>query len=138
MSKKKRAKWLTESEETNVDGATHVRLRLVYVDWVSTLKIAFLIGIVQAVIVIVAAAILNVVIVQTHMFDAANAVIGSVMGNNAIDVNSLMNFGQSVGFATAIGVLNLVVITVMGAIGAVLYNVIAKMTGGIKVGFSNK
>jgi hypothetical protein len=138
MSKKKRVKWLTESEETNVDGATHVRLRLVYVDWVSTLKIAFLIGIVQAVIVIVAAAILNVVIVQTHMFDAANAVIGSVMGNNAIDVNSLMNFGQSVGFATAIGVLNLVVITVMGAIGAVLYNVIAKMTGGIKVGFSNK
>lgn len=138
MSKKKRAKWLTEAEATNVDGATHVRLRLVYVDWVSTLKIAFLIGIVQAVILVVAAAVLNVVIVQTHMFDAASAVIGSVMGNSAFDVNSLMNFGQSVGFAAVVGVLNLVVLTVMGAISAVLYNVIAKMTGGIKVGFTNK
>ena len=138
MSSKKRVKWLTEAEETNVDGATHVRLRLVYVDWVSTLKIAFLIGIVQAVIIVVAAAVLNVVIVQTHVFDAANAVIGSVMGSNAFDVNSLLNFGQSVGFAIALGVLNLVVLTVMGAISAVLYNIIAKMTGGIKVGFTNR
>ena len=138
MSSKKRVKWLTEAEETNVDGATHVRLRLVYVDWVSTLKIAFLIGIVQAVIIVVAAAVLNVVIVQTHVFDAANAVIGSVMGSSSFDVNSLLNFGQSVGFAIALGVLNLVVLTVMGAIGAVLYNIIAKMTGGIKVGFTNR
>ena len=138
MSSTKRVKWLTEADETNVDGATHVRLRLVYVDWVSTLKIAFLIGIVQAVIIVVAAAVLNVVIVQTHVFDAANAVIGSVMGSSAFDVNSLLNFGQSVGFAIALGVLNLVVLTVMGAISAVLYNVIAKMTGGMKVGFTNR
>jgi len=135
---KEKLKWLTEAEDTNVTGATHVRLRLVYIDWVSALKVSFLIGVVQAVIIIVATAVLNVVIVQTHLFDAASAVIGTVIGNSAFDVSSLTNFGQAIAFAFAIGILNLVIITVMGALTAIIYNVIAKITGGIKIGFSNK
>lgn len=139
MSKvKERLKWLTEAEDTNVTGATRVRLRLVYIDWVSTLKIAFLVGIVQAVVILVATAILNIVIVQTHLFDAANAVIGTVIGSNAFDVSTLLNFGQAMAFALVIGILNLIIITVMGALTAVIYNFIARITGGIKVGFSNK
>ena len=140
MSKKSRKvrEWLTADSETNVSGATHVRLRLVYVDWVSTMKISFLVGIVQAVVIVVATAILHVILVQTGLFSAANAIIGSVVGGSGFDVNTVLSFGQTVVFAALIGVLNMVVITVLGSIGAIIYNVIAKMTGGIKVGFTDK
>jgi hypothetical protein len=140
MTKKTRKvrEWLTADSETNVAGATHVRLRLIYVDWVSTMKISFLVGIVQAVIIVVATAILHVILVQTGLFSAANAIIGSVVGGSGFDVNTVLSFGQTVAFAAVIGILNMVVITVLGGIGAIIYNVIAKMTGGIKVGFSDK
>jgi hypothetical protein len=140
MTKKthKVREWLTADSETNVAGATHVRLRLIYVDWVSTMKISFLVGIVQAVVIVVATAILHVILVQTGLFSAANAIIGSVVGGSGFDVNTVLSFGQTVAFAAVIGILNMVVITVLGGIGAIIYNVIAKMTGGIKVGFSDK
>lgn len=140
MTKKSRKvrEWLTADSETNVAGATHVRLRLVYVDWVSTMKISFLVGVVQAVVIVVATAILHVILVQTGLFSAANAIIGSVVGGGGFDVNTVLSFGQTVLFAAVIGILNLVVITVLGSIGAIIYNVIAKMTGGIKVGFTDK
>jgi hypothetical protein len=138
MSKKSRLRWLTEDSETNVSGATHVRLRLVYIDWVSTMKMSFLVGIAQAVVVIVATAILHVILVQTGLFSAANAIIGSVMGGSGFDVNTILSFGQTIAFAVVISILNLVFITVMGPIVAIIYNVIARMTGGIKVGFTDK
>jgi hypothetical protein len=138
MSKKSKLQWLTEDSETNVSGATHVRLRLVYIDWVSTMKISFLVGLAQAVVIIVATAILHVILVQTGLFSAANAIIGSVMGGSGFDVNTILSFGQTIAFAVVISILNLVFITVMGPIVAIIYNVIARMTGGIKVGFSDK
>lgn len=137
MSKRTRGmQWKTE--EDSDQPATHVRLRLVYIDWVSALKIGFLVGIVQGVVIIVATAVLQAVIVQTGIFSAANAIIGSVTGGNGFDVSTVLSFGQSIAFAAVIAVLNLVVITVMGAIVAMIYNVIARMTGGIKIGFSSK
>jgi hypothetical protein len=138
MSKKSKLQWLTEDSETNVSGATHVRLRLVYIDWVSTMKISFLVGLAQALVIIVATAILHVILVQTGLFSAANAIIGSVMGGSGFDVNTILSFGQTIAFAVVISILNLVFITVMGPIVAIIYNVIARMTGGIKVGFSDK
>ncbi len=138
MSKKSKLQWLTEDSETNVSGATHVRLRLVYIDWVSTMKISFLVGLAQAVVIIVATAILHVILVQTGLFSAANAIIGSVIGGSGFDVNTILSFGQTIAFAVVISILNLVFITVMGPIVAIIYNVIARMTGGIKVGFSDK
>lgn len=140
MSKKtaKVREWLTADSETNVTGATHVRLRLVYVDWVSAMKMAFLVGLVQIVVIVVATAILHVILVQTGLFSAANAIIGSVVGGSGFDVNTVLSFGQTVLFAAVLGVLNMIVITVLGGIGAIIYNVIAKMTGGIKVGYTDK
>jgi hypothetical protein len=140
MSKKtaKVREWLTADSETNVSGATHVRLRLVYVDWVSAMKMSFLVGMVQAVVIVVATAILHVILVQTGLFSAANAIIGSVIGGSGFDVNTVLSFGQTVVFAAVLGILNMIVITVLGGIGAIIYNVMAKMTGGIKVGYTDK
>ena len=41
------------------------------------------------------------------------------------------------GFAVVVALLELVVVTVLGAIMAVLYNFSVKVTGGVLVGFTN-
>ena len=40
-------------------------------------------------------------------------------------------------FAAVAAVLNMVVITIMGAVVAVIYNLIARIVGGVKVGFES-
>jgi hypothetical protein len=42
------------------------------------------------------------------------------------------------GFAVIVAILNVIVITALGAISAVLYNLATKITGGVLLGFTNK
>jgi hypothetical protein len=114
-----------------------VRLTLVFIDFWSALKVSFLIGLAQAIVVIIATFLLYLVFVQTGIFDRANSVVGQVVGGSGFDVRSILSMGQAVAFAAVAAVLNMVVITIMGAVVAVIYNTIARIVGGVKVGFQS-
>ena len=118
--------------------AKQVRLKLVYVDFMSALKMSFLLGLAQFIVVVVGTLLLYLVFVQTGIFETANSVAGEVLGSNSFDINSIASIGKTVGAAAAVGLVNLIVITVMGAICAVLYNAAAKITGGLSIGFTNQ
>ena len=118
--------------------AKQVRLTLVYVDFMSALKMSFLLGLAQFIVVVIGTFLLYLVFVQTGIFETANNVAGEVLGSNSFDINSVASIGKTVGAAAAVGLVNLIVITVMGAICAVLYNAAAKITGGLSVGFTNQ
>jgi hypothetical protein len=104
----------------------------------SALKMSFLLGLAQFIVVVVGTLLLYLVFVQTGIFETANSVAGEVLGSNSFDINSIASIGKTVGAAAAVGVVNLIVITVMGAICAILYNAAAKITGGLSVGFTNQ
>lgn len=118
--------------------AKQVRLKLVYIDFMSAVKMSFLLGVAQFVVVVVGSLLLYLVFVQTGVFSAANNVAGEVLGGNAFDVTDVVSIGKTVGAAAAVGFVNMIVITVMGAVCAFLYNVAAKITGGLSVGFTNQ
>ena len=118
--------------------AKQVRLKLVYIDFMSALKMSFLLGLAQFIVVVVGTFLLYLVFVQTGIFETANSVAGEVLGSNSFDINSIASIGKTVGAAAAVGVVNLIVITVLGAICAVLYNAAAKITGGLSIGFTNQ
>lgn len=118
--------------------AKQVRLKLVYVDFMSALKMSFLLGLAQFIVVVVGTLLLYLVFVQTGIFETANSVAGEVLGSNSFDINSIASIGKTVGAAAAVGLVNLIVITVLGAICAVLYNAAAKITGGLSIGFTNQ
>ena len=124
--------------EAKGPAAKQVRLKLVYIDFMSALKMSFLLGLAQFIVVVVGTLLLYLVFVQTGIFATANSVAGEVLGSNKFDINSIASLGKTVGAAAAVGVVNLIVITVMGAICAVLYNAAAKITGGLSVGFTNQ
>jgi hypothetical protein len=114
-----------------------VRLKLVHIDYVSALKLSFLLGLAQLIIVVVGTFLIYLVFVQTGLFSTANNVAGEVLGKNVFDINSILSMGRAVGTGLAIGVVNMIVITVLGAIAAWLYNMAAKVVGGLSVGFTN-
>jgi hypothetical protein len=127
----KLAKKSTRSKPTK-----QVRLKLVYIDFWSSVKLSFLVAICLAVVTIVATFLIFTVLNQTGLFDKANALYTDIAGSSA-DLKSFLSIGNVMGFAVIVAVLNTVVITALGAIFAVLYNLSVKITGGVLVGFTN-
>jgi len=114
-----------------------VRLRLVYIDFWSVVKLAFLLaiclGIVQVVVVVLIWVLLN----TNDVFSQLDSTLGPIVDDPNFSIISYLPLSQLSLFAIVVAVLNVVVGTALGAIFAVLYNLAAKITGGLLVGFQN-
>lgn len=116
--------------------AKQVRLRLVYIDFWSAVKLSFLVAVCLAVINLVATFLVYTVLNSTGIFEKVNDIVQDVAGSGT-DLTSILSLGNVMGFAIVGSLINLVVTTVLGAIVAVLYNLSVKITGGVLVGFTN-
>ncbi|ANJ25400.1 MULTISPECIES: DUF3566 domain-containing protein [Agromyces] len=116
--------------------AKQVRLRLVYIDFWSAVKLSFLIAVALAVVSIVVTFLVHTVLSSTGIFENLNSLVQDVAGAGT-DLTAVLSLGNVMGFAIVAALLNLVVTTALGAILAVLYNLSVKITGGILVGFTN-
>ncbi|GAB3398223.1 hypothetical protein GCM10027568_35010 [Humibacter soli] len=114
-----------------------VRLRLVYVDFWSAVKLSFLIGLCFAIISIVGSFLIWTVLDQTGIFDNLNSLFKDISGTSGTDLKSILGLGTVMGFSIVVAILNLVVTTALGAVCALLYNLSVKITGGLLVGFTN-
>jgi hypothetical protein len=123
-------------KSTRRTSTKQVRLKLVYIDFWSSVKLSFLIAICLAIVTIVATFLIFTVLNQTGIFDKINDLYTSIAGDST-DLKSILSIGNVMGFAFVVAVLNTVVITALGAIFALLYNLSVKMTGGLLVGFTN-
>ena len=116
--------------------AKQVRLRLVYIDFWSAVKLSFLVAVCLAVVNIVASFLIFTIVQSTGLFENLNSLVQDVAGSGT-DLRSILSIGNVMGFAIVVSLLNLVVTTALGAVVAVLYNLSVKITGGILVGFTN-
>jgi hypothetical protein len=113
-----------------------VRLKLVYVDFWSVVKLSFLVAICLAIISIVGAFLIYTVLDTTGIFNEADKLFKDITGG-AQSLTAILSLGQVMGFTVVVALLDLVIVTALGAIMAVLYNLSVKVTGGVLVGFTN-
>ncbi|TFC41857.1 DUF3566 domain-containing protein [Cryobacterium sp. TMT1-21] len=113
-----------------------VRLKLVYVDFWSAVKLSFLVALCLGIVTIVATFLIFTVLNGTGIFDKIDALYTDIAGSSS-DLASILSIGNVMGFAFVVAILNTVVITALGAVYAVLYNLSVKITGGLLVGFTN-
>jgi hypothetical protein len=113
-----------------------VRLKLVYIDFWSAVKLSFLIALCLAIVTIVASFLIFTLLNGLGIFDRIDELYTDIAGSSS-DLKSILSIGNVMGFAVVVAVLNTVVITALGAVYAVLYNLSVKITGGLLVGFTN-
>lgn len=118
-------------------GTRQVRLRLVYLDFWSMVKLSFLIALAGSIVIVVATALVWIILNQTGVFTQIDALLKDVTGQNTYSIMDQFSLGQVLGFSVVVGILNVVVGTVLGAIVSVLYNLSVRITGGLLVGFTN-
>ena len=118
-------------------GTRQVRLRLVYVDFWSMVKLSFLIALAGSIVIVVETALVWVILNQTGVFGEIDSLLKDVTGQNNYSIMDQFSLVQVLGFSIVVGILNVVVGTVLGAIVSVLYNLSVRITGGLLVGFTN-
>ena len=114
-----------------------VRLKLVYIDFWSAVKVSFLAGLAFAIVGIVATFLIWSVLTNTGVFKQINDLISSIAGSGSGNVMSALGLGNVMSFSIIVGILDLIVVTALGAVVALLYNLSVKITGGLLVGFTN-
>jgi hypothetical protein len=114
-----------------------VRLKLVYIDFWSAVKLSFLIALCGAIVLLVATFFIWLVMQSIGIIADIDSVLTDILGDDAASIASVFSLGQVMLFAIIVGVLNVVGGTALGAISALLYNLSVKFTGGLLVGFTN-
>jgi len=121
-------------KSTRKTSGKQVRLRLVYVDFWSAVKLSFLGAIALAVVTMVSFFLIYLVLQATGVLTQADDLIGTLT-DGSIRLTEVAGLPQVMAFAAVVSILNLIVFTVMGAVVAGIYNLAVKVTGGLLVGF---
>ena len=112
-----------------------VRLKLAYVDLWSAVKVSSLVAVVVSASLLVVNLMLWGILSATGILGALQGIVTDVLGEGGSAIIALTEFSQVFGLSMVSFVINLVSITVLGSLGTVVYNLIAKLTGGLLVGF---
>ncbi|HWU45320.1 MAG TPA: DUF3566 domain-containing protein [Humibacter sp.] len=114
-----------------------VRLKLVYIDFWSSVKLAFLVGLCIGIIGVVGMFLIWTVLNQTGIFNDVNSLFKDIAGAGGSDLKSVLGLAPVMSFSLVVAVLDIIVVTALGAVFALLYNLSVKITGGLLVGFTN-
>ena len=111
------------------------RLLVSKVDPWSVLKMAFLLSVALGIVTVVAAIVLWTVLDLTGIFDQVDGLLGTLAGSEGggFELKKVASLGQVASFATIIAVINVVLLTALSMLSAVLYNISATLVGGIGV-----
>ena len=113
-----------------------VRLKLVYVDFWSSVKLSFLVAVSLGIVLIVSTVLVYLVLQSTGVFGKLDDLLSDILTDD-FSISKSFSLLQVTFFAFIIAVLNTVVGTALGAITSILYNFSVRLTGGLLVGFTN-
>ena len=117
------------------------RARLVVqkVDTWSVAKLIFLLSIALGIVTVVASVILWLFLQASGAFTGVNQLISSLgTGSTTVDISQMISLGQVALVTTIFAVVNTVVFTLLGMIAAILYNLTAKLVGGVTLTLSDE
>ncbi|GAB3210656.1 Transmembrane protein of unknown function [Marinactinospora thermotolerans DSM 45154] len=124
-----------------VNTARKAHLSLTRVEPGSVLKFSFVISLVCFIVLFVAVAVLYAFLSTLGVFDAVTDLINSLTDGGEGDELPLnpenwFSAARVLGYTGLLGALNIVLITALSTVGAMLYNLAADLVGGIDVTLS--
>ena len=111
------------------------RWRLSRVDPLSLVSVVFLVSVLMGVATVLAVVFVWVIAQITGSLTALSALFTELFGVGAaaLDVTALLSLPRVIGIAVVFAIFQIVVVTVLSGVVAVLYNGIAKLVGGVEV-----
>ena len=102
----------------------------------SVMKFSFVVSLVAFVILFVAVTVLYGALAGLGMFDSLQRVVSDItssQGSAGVNAKTWFSASRVLGYTALLGSLNIVLITAMSTIGAVVYNLTSRLVGGVEV-----
>lgn len=115
------------------DGPRKVRVMVSRLDPLSALKIGFLLSIALGIMTVVAVYVLWVVLNSMEVFGLVEAWIADLFTDQELNLLQFVDLNRWMSAAILIAVLNVVMLTALSGIGAMLYNTVSRIVGGVYV-----
>lgn len=115
-----------------------VRLKLAYIDLWSSVKVSALLALVLAITIFVATLAAWAILSVTGILGSIEGIVSDVLGEGGAAILALLQFSQVLALSLVAAVINLVSFTVLGSLAALIYNAIARITGGYLIGFTTQ
>jgi hypothetical protein len=111
-----------------------VRLTAARVNPVSVMKIAFLVSVALGIALVVVVAILWTLLDSMGVFDSVNGVIREVVGSESgFDLVQVLGLSRVLSLTVVVAVVDVVLLTLLSTLGAVLYNLCSALVGGLRL-----
>jgi|SRR5690554_855614 len=114
-----------------------VRLKLVYIDFWSAIKLSFLVTITMGIVLVIVSFLVWTLLNSLGIFAQIDGILGDILGEGEFNLLDTFSLSQVMLFTLVVALLNMVAGTALGAVSALLYNFSVKLTGGLLVGFTN-
>lgn len=120
------------------DSVKQVRLKLRHIDVISALKVGFMVSLALAFGTIAGSALLWLVLNSTGLFGSLGSLFGSILGEDgAVDLATEFSIGRVLSASVTLSLINIVFTTALAAVWAAIFNLIARLIGGVAVTFTN-
>ncbi|MGH1550855.1 DUF3566 domain-containing protein [Leifsonia poae] len=112
-------------------------MRLVYIDFWSALKMSFLVSIIVAAITMVLGLIVWSLMERFGVVSGVSAFLEDIAGAQGANLVAGLTFPNVMTFTLVVALLEVIVVSALGAIFAALYNLAVHVVGGWKVTFGS-
>ena len=112
-------------------GARRVRLSVSRVDPWSIMKLAFLLSVAIGFITVVATMVVWYVLNDMGTFAKIQGFLSETIGPQAVNLMQFIEFDRVVSLSVLIAIVNVVLLTALTTIMAILYNITAALVGGV-------
>jgi hypothetical protein len=117
--------------------ARQVTLYLTHIDPWSAAKKAFVLGVTIAGVIIVATVVLWLLLSAAGVFEAVSGLWSDASGSADTGI-SFLSLGRLLGLAMVVSAIEIVLLSVLSTLFAVLYNLSVGFTGGVQYTFTDR
>ncbi|AOS47569.1 DUF3566 domain-containing protein [Pauljensenia hongkongensis] len=115
------------------DAPRRVDLAIARIDAWTVMKVSFLLSVAFGIAIVIATIVLWFMLDAMHVFSTLESFLQEIGAGKFTELLEYVRLPRTIAYATIVGVINVVLMTAISTLGAMLYNVVASLVGGIKV-----
>lgn len=114
-------------------GIRRVKMTIQKIEPLSILKIGFLLSVAMGIMIVIAMLLLWLVLDAMHVFAQVSDLFETLNSEQLLQLAAYLGFGRWMSFAVIIAIIDIVMMTALFAVGALVYNFIAALVGGLHI-----
>ena len=119
--------------EISEDAPRRVDLAIARVDPWTVMKVGFLLSVAMGIATVIATIVVWLMLDGMHVFSSIEDFLNQISATKFVALLDYVKLPKVVSYATVFGVANVIIMTAISTLGALLYNVIASLVGGVRV-----